>query len=209
MTRMSPTPTRILQPADTSLGNTIHDVKFATRVLAAGVLGTTNFFSAAPSADPTVDRYEQGNTLVTSGKRFTIYQIGLMVRPSPDTDTVNLIDMDRLINLCSLRMVISQKEFGLFPLVNIPAGGGISALSGQVSATAAAAPGAFSTAAVSNGIPMRRRFALQCPLIIQANQQFFCEIIAPNGTGVVAAITLTGALIARLELEGVEERAAA
>lgn len=209
MSRMSPTPTRLLQPADTNLGNTIHDIKFATRVLAAAVLGTTNFFSAAPSADPSVDRYEQGNTLITSGKRFTIYQIGLMLRPSPDTDTVNLIDMDRVINLCSLRLVISQKEYGVFPLVNIPAGGGISALSGQVSATAAAAPGAFSTAGVSNGLPMRRRFALQCPLIIQSNQQFFAELIAPNGTGVVAAITLTGALIARLELEGVEERAAA
>lgn len=205
-----PVPTRILQPSDASLGNKLHDFKFATRLLAAAALpSTTNFFTAAPSADPTVDRYEQGNTLVTSGKRFTIYQMQVLVRPTNDTDTANLADIQRLIDFTFIRLNISQKEYGVFPLSALPQGGGISALGGQVSVTSAAAPGAFSTAGVTNGAPVRMCFAFQHPLIIQANQQFFAELVAPNGTGIVSAITLTGATMVRLQLEGVEERAAA
>jgi len=104
-----------------------------------------------------------------------------------------------------VRIVTASKEFGVFPLLDLPQGGGVCALSGQVSVTAAASPGAFSANALTNGHPLRKKFALKNPLVIQANQSFYMELLGPTTT----AQTLTGIMQVRLELEGVEVRPAA
>ena len=51
-------------------------------------------------------------------------------------------------------------------------------------------------------------FALATPLTIQANQGFYCEMMAPSGGGVLPAITLTGAIRVRVILDGVLDRSA-
>jgi len=199
----NPTPTRAFQPAGIGLMQSIHDFKFATRSLAAAAIpAVTNFFGAAPSADPTVDRYDQGNTLVSSGKQFTIYQMALHIWKN--TADVNLADFQKIIDNCMIRIVTGSKEFGLYPVLDLPAGGGMAIQSGQIASTPVAAPGAFSTLGAINGHPLRKRFSLKHPLIIQSNQSFYAELVAPQ----IAPQTLVSITLVRLELEGVEERAA-
>jgi len=203
MDPFSPTPTRMFQPTGIGQNQKIHDMKWATRTIAAGVIPTTtNFFGASPSSDPTVDRYEQGNTLVSSAKIFTIY--GLFAQLLPGAAAV-LGDFEKIINFCAVRLVTAQKEYGVFPLSLLPAGGGLVIQSGQVASTPVAARGAFSTMGALNGHPLRKRFALKQPLEIQSNQQFYAELVAPQ----VTPLTLTSITLVRLELEGVEERPAA
>lgn len=197
------TPTRAYSPSGVGLLQQIHDFKFATRSLAAAALpAVTNFFGAAPSADPTLDRYDQGGTLVSSGKKFTIYQMALHIWKN--TADANLADFQRIIDNCFIRLVTNSKEFGLYPVLDLPAGGGLAVQSGQIAVTPAAVPGNFSTMGATNGHPLRKRFALKMPLEIQSNQQFYAELVAPQ----VTPLTLTSITLVRLELEGVEERAA-
>lgn len=197
------TPTRAYSPSGVGLLQQIHDFKFATRSLAAAALpAVTNFFGAAPSADPTLDRYDQGGTLVSSGKKFTIYQMALHIWKN--TADANLADFQRIIDNCFIRLVTNSKEFGLYPVLDLPAGGGLAVQSGQIAVTPAAVPGSFSTMGATNGHPLRKRFALKMPLEIQSNQQFYAELVAPQ----VTPLTLTSITLVRLELEGVEERAA-
>lgn len=198
------TPTRAFQPSGVGLMQVIHDIKWATRSLAAAAIpAQTNFFGAAPSADITLDRYDQSNTLVSSGKKFTIYQMAVHIWKN--TFDVNLVDIQRIIDNCFIRIVTASKEFGVYPILDLPAGGGLCVQSGQVAATPVAAPGAFSTAGALNGHPLRKRFALKNPLEIQSNQAFYCELIGPTAT----PLTLSSVTLVRLELEGVEERPAA
>lgn len=199
----STTPTRVYQPAGVGLLQTIHDFKFATRTLAAAAVpAVTNFFGAAPNADPTLDRYDQSGTLVSSGKKFTIFQMALHIWKN--TVDVNLGDFQLLIDNCFIRLVTNSKEFGLYPVVSLPVGGGLCIQSGQVAVTPVAAPGAFSTLGATNGHPLRKRFALKHPLEVQSNQSFYAELVAPQAT----PITMTSITRLRLELEGVEERTA-
>lgn len=203
MANPNATPTRAFQPAGIGLMQNIHDFKFATRSLAAAAVpAVTNFFGAAPSSDPTLDRYDQGNTLVSSGKLFTIYQMAVHIWKA--TQDGNLADFQKLIDNCFIRIVTSSKEFGLYPLIALPAGGGLAIQSGQVAVVPAAAPGGLSTMGALNGHPLRKRFALKHPLQVQSNQSFYAELVAPQTT----PITLTSITLVRLELEGVEERAA-
>ena len=133
------TPTR--QFAATGIGNfqRIHDFKYATRSLAAAAIpSTTNFFGAAPSSDPTLDRYEQGNTLVSSAKTFTIF--GVFMHLYSGAGAV-IGDWEKIIQKCCLRIVTNQKEFGVIPCHMVPAGGGIAVQSGQVSVTSTTSPG--------------------------------------------------------------------
>lgn len=184
-------------------------MRWATRAFAAGAVpAVTNFFGAAPNADQNVDLYEQGNALVGSGAKFTIRQIAAQIQPGA---AMTFADFESFVNLCSLRIITASKEYGVFPLYMLPAGGGVSAMSGQVSVTAAAAPGgAGGTPGLTNGIPDRRAmFALAEPLTIQANQGFYCELLAPTGGGVVPVIALTGALRCRIILDGTIDRSAA
>lgn len=200
----STTPTRAFQPSGVGLLQKIHDFKYATRSLAAAALpAVTNFFGAAPSSDPTLDRYDQSGTLVSSGKAFTIYQMAIHIWKN--TADANLADFQKIIDNCFIRLVTSSKEFGLYPIISLPAGGGLCLQSGQVSVTPAAAPGAVSTHGALNGHPLRKRFALKHPLEVQSNQSFYAELVAPQAT----PLTLTSITFIRLELEGVEERPAA
>lgn len=200
--------TRVFAPQGVGLLQKIHYMRWATRAFAAGAVpAITNFFGAAPNADFNVDLYEQGNALVGSGSNFTINQIGIQIQPGA---AMTFADIESVINLCSLRIITASKEYGIFPFYMMPAGGGISAMSGQVSVTAAAAPGgAGGTPGLTNGVPDRRAmFALAEPLTIQANQGFYCEMLAPTGGGVVPLITLTGALRVRVVLDGELDRSA-
>ena len=199
----SPTATRQYQNVGTGNSQNIHDMKWATRSLAAGAIpATTNFFGAAPSSDLTVDRYEQGNTLVSSAKIYTIY--GVFVQVYAGAAAI-FSDFEKLISYCALRIVTAQKEYGIFPVSLLPAGGGIFAQGGNISVTPAAAPGGLSVSALLNGQPGRNAcFTLANPLIIQANQSFYAELLGPTAT----AQTLTGALNVRVVLDGVEQRVA-
>jgi len=200
--------TRQYQATGVINAQAIHDTKYATRSIPAGVIpSTVNFFGAAPSADPTSDRYEQGNTLVSSGKIFTIFSIAAQVAAGAGAV---MADFESIINTCSLRIVTSQKEYGVFPLLMMPAGGGAAYQSGQVAVTPAAVPGNLSVIGVLNGMPTQSAtFALARALEIQANQSFYMELLGPVAAGVWGAQTLTGAIRVRLILNGVEERAAA
>ena len=203
MPDFSPTATRQFQPTGVSNSQRIHDMKWATRTLAAGVVpSSTNFFGAAPSPDQTVDRYEQGNTLVSSGKLFTIF--GIFVQLYAGAAAV-LADFEKLCSFTAVRLITAQKEYGVFPISLLPAGGGLVIQSGQVAVTPAVAPGGQSTVAALNGAPGRNAaFTLANPLIIQANQSFYAELLGPT----VTTQTLTGAIIVRIVLDGVEERPA-
>lgn len=198
-----PTATRQFQPTGVSNAQSIHDMKWATRSIAAGVIpSSTNFFGAAPSPDQTVDRYEQGNTLVSSGKMYTIYGIFLQVYALAGG---LVLDLEKVINWTAVRIVTAQKEYGVFPATLIPAGGGLVMQSGQIAVTPAAAPGGQSVTGALNGQPGRNAaFTLANPLEIQANQSFYMELLGPT----VTAQTLTGIVAVRIILDGVEERPA-
>lgn len=202
------TPTRVFQPSGVGLDQAIHDTKYATIALAAGPIpATTRFFSAAPSADPCADRYEQGNTIVTSGKQFTIAGIGVQLTIGAGG---TLADLERTINYCAVRITTSQKEFGVFPLYMLPQGGGIQMFGGQLALTPVAPPGATVTTGATNGVPTRAAmFNLACPLIIQGNASFFMELLGPNGAGAFATQTNTGIVVVKIVLDGVESRVAA
>lgn len=204
MPRYSPTATRQFQPTGIGNNQRIHDMKWATRTIAAGVIpAVTNFFGAAPSSDQIVDRYEQGNTLVSSAKMYTIFGIFLQVYAGAGA---LLSDFEKLISFTALRIITAQKEYGVFVTSLLPAGGGLMLQSGQVAVTPAVAPGGQSVVGALNGQPGRNAsFTLANPLEIQANQSFYAELIGPTAT----PETLTGALRVRVILDGVEQRAAA
>lgn len=200
------TPTRAFQPSGVGLLQQIHDFKFATRALAAAVMpNVTDFFSAPPVADPTQDRYDQGGTLVSSGKSFIIYAMSFEVFKL--VDDVNVVDLVQIINKCFIRLTTAAKEFGTYPVKDLPAGGGLFAGSSQISLTPLAAVGSMNSTTLGclNGHPLRRKFAFKNPLEIQSNQQFKAELLAPAGA---LAITLLSATTCRLELEGLESRPA-
>lgn len=202
------TPTRAFQPSGIGLDQAIHDTRYATLSIAAGAIpAVTRFFSGAPSSDPCSDRYEQGNTLFSSGNEFTIVGIGAQLA---STAASCLTDMEMLIDYCALRLVTAQKEYGVFPLYMLPQGGGLQAFGGQVAVTPAAAPGGLSFVGATNGMPTRSAmFTLACPLIIQANQAFYAELLGPSGSGAFAVQTLTAAVKVRIVLDGVVKRTAA
>ena len=202
------TPTRRYQNIGVGDFQYIHDTKYATRSIAAGTLPVvTNFFGAAPSVDITLDRYEQGNTLVSSGKVFTIFGIAVQLTIGA---AGTLTDLEKICNFTCLRLITAQKEYGMIPLYMLPQGGGLAIQSGQIAVTPAASPGAFSTVGATNGMPQRSSmFNLAMPLDIQANQSFYAELVAPSGQGFLAAQSLTGAVQVRVVLDGVEQRAAA
>ena len=199
----SPAPTRQYQPAGVGVLQSIHDLKYATRSLAAAAIpAITNFFGAAPSPDLTLDRYDQGNTLVASGKQFTIYQLAVHVWKN--TADANLEDIQKIVDNCFIQIVTAAKEFGVYPVACLPYGGGVNIQGGNVAVTPAAAPGGKTSLGVTNGHPLRKRFSLKHPLIVQSNQPFSVNLVGPT----VTPLTLSSITLVRIELEGVEERAA-
>jgi len=203
-----PQRTRQAQNIGVMSGQSLHDFKWATRQFAVGAIpAVTNFFGAAPSSDQTQDRYEQGNTLVSSMKKYTIFSMGCQLIPGAGAV---LRDLEIFTLFTAVRIVTAQKEYGLFPFHVLAAGGGLAIQSGQVAVTPAAAPGGQSTVAATNGMPTNESmFSLAIPLEIQANQAFYCELIAPAAGGLFGAQTLTGIVNVKLFLSGVEDRASA
>ena len=197
------TPTRQYQNVGAGTFQQIHDTKYATRSIAAGTIpAVTNFFGAAPSSDFTVDRYEQGNTLVSSAKVFTI--VGILAHITFGAGGI-LTDMEKIIQYCCIRLITAQKEFGCIPLHMSPAGGGIAIQAGQVAVTPAATPGALSPVGAVNGMPARSSgFTLAEPLDIQANQPFYMELLGPTAV----PQTLTGIMSIKIILDGLEKRTA-
>jgi hypothetical protein len=197
----NPTQTRAFQPTGVGDFQDIHDMKWATRTLVAGVIpAVTNFFSAAPSADATVDRYEQGNALVSSGQQYTIFGLFFQIYAGA---AALLSDLEKVVNWCNLRLWTSSKEFGQYPISMVPAGGGLYVQGGNIAVTPTGAPGGQSVTAALNGMPGRNAsLTLANPLIIQANQNIYAELIGP----VTTPQTLTGAVICRVIFDGVLSR---
>jgi len=196
-------PIRTRQAQGTTLINAqkIHDVKYATKLLPTGVLASSlDFFTSAPLADVTYDNYANGGNLVDSGKEFTIYQVGVQLTIGT---TPTIADYDLIIGRCVLALSTAQKEYGRFPILLLPSGGGLAVQGSQVGVAGTAVQG------VTNGMPTRNgMFKLAAPLIIGANQSFKATLYAPNAVG-FPAITLTGTTYIRILLDGVEQRAAA
>jgi hypothetical protein len=192
--------TRQYTPGGVGNMQSIHDFRFSTRNFAAAVFPSlTVFFNTAPSPDFTVDRYSAQNNLVDSGQKWLIHQVSVAIFPqAPYPPTATLQDMVNVINLCAIRFQISSKEYGLFPLLDLPAGGGPNVSGSQVAITAAAAPGATSPYGITNGVAQRLKLALCQPLEIQGNQAFYMELLGPSAT----TFTLTGPVTLRVELEG-------
>jgi hypothetical protein len=206
---MEPIRTRKAQGTTLIEGQRIHDTKYATKLLASGTVPTiTEFFRSAPLGDYTYDNYSSGGNLVDSGKEFVIYQIAVqLIQGTSNT----LLDWEALISKCVLKLTTAQKEYGYFPVLWLPAGGGPVAQSGQVNIAPSGTPTTVTTSPVlaTNGTPTRAgMFKLAAPLVIQANQSFKVDLIAPNAVG-FAAISLTGTTYVRIMLDGVEQRAAA
>jgi hypothetical protein len=206
---MEPIRTRKAQGTTLIEAQRIHDTKYATKLLASGVLPSiTEFFRSAPLGDYTYDNYASGGNLVDSGKEFVIYQIAAQLI---DGTSNTLLDWNALISKLVMKITTAQKEYGYFPLLFLPQGGGLNASGGQVSVSPSATPGVLNSTTVGagNGIPQHSSmFKLAAPLVIQANQSFKIDVIAPNGVG-FTAITLTGSSYLRIILDGIEQRAAA
>jgi len=192
--------TRQYTPGGVGNMQSLHDFRFSSRLFTAVAFPTlTVFFNTAPSPDFTVDRYSAQNNLIDSGQKWVIHQLGVVVFPTlPAPPTATATDLINILNLCAVRFQISSKEYGLFPLIDLPAGGGPNLGGSQVAVTAAAAPGATSPYGITNGAPQRLKLALCQPLEIQGNQAFYMELLGPS----VSGFTLTGPVTIRIELEG-------
>lgn len=196
--------TRSYQP--TGLGETqgIHDMRWATKSLAAAALPvSTEFFTGAPSTDPTVDRFYQYG-LCDSGNDFTIVGIAVQLIGQ---NTGALADMAQIIEYCSVRFTTNQREQMTLPVLMLPQGGGLSIMSGQVAITAANSPGGTGILGATNGVPDRRAmFRLASPLTIQSGQGFKAELLAPSAGSTFGTKTLGQIVLCRIILDGILKR---
>ena len=204
----TPTPTMLFQPTGIGLAAPVHSTYYATKTLTHGVAmpSQLDFFTSSPSPDLTLDRYDQANVLVQSGKTLVIYGVGLVIYPTPGGTAPSLADYMNIINRCASQFTCNTTEFGIFPILNFPAGGGAFMASGQVNVAPSATPGALESSGVgiANGFPFRKRLQLCYPLKIQTNQKFKWTLIGPQTT----PYTPDGDLSLRLELEVAETRMA-
>ena len=174
----------------------IHDVKYNTKSLAAGALPSVlDFFSAAPSSDPSQDSYEAAGNLVVGQKVFQVMALSCVLIAGAGA---TLQDLETVLNNCVVEFTTSNKMIGRIPLNRIPAAGGLCALSGQVSLTAGAP--ATTPIGATNGMPWNKALMMVIPLDIPGNQQFQARLYGNT------AKTLTGIVGIRLQLEGVEIR---
>jgi hypothetical protein len=178
----------------------IHDLRWATKVMAAAAIPiVTEFFTGAPSSDPCVDRFSAG-TLTDSGCKFVIVQLGVQLIPSAGT---SIPDMEKIVNFCALRISTNQREFMTIPVYMLAAGGGLDIAQGNISITAAAAPGLLGSAGVTNGVKDRRAmFRLSQSMDIQAQQSFKCELLGPAAGSSFGTQTLATAVTVRVVLDG-------
>ena len=161
----------------------VSDTKYSTKTFAIGVAGsTTDFFTTAPVADRTLDNYDAGNQLVTSGKAFVIQGITVNVK------STSIADVDAFIQLGILVLTAQGKEIGAFRLRNLSAGGGTFVAGAQVAAA--------SSVGVINGLPQSDVFRV-AELMLATNQSFKATVIMPTTTTytVIAATTVEVGLL--------------
>ena len=167
----------------------ITDTKYSTKSLAAAVWpATTDFFTTAPVADPTLDYYDAGNQLVSSGKIFMIKAIGVNLRGG------SLADIDAVVNLGILVITIQNKEDGRHRLRSLSSGGGVFMAATQGTATTG-------IIGVNNGMPINEPWRV-CDLLAHTNQQVKCSLWAP----VTTPYTITTAMTVEVDLLGYEIR---
>ena len=166
----------------------VSDTKYSTKTLSAAVApAQTDFFTSAPSADRTIDNYDAGNQLVTSGKAFVIQGI-----------TCNIIgtaiaDVDAIIQKGVIVLTAQGKEIGAFRVRNLCAGGGTYVAGSQVAAASAVG--------VVNGLPQSDLFRV-AELMIATNQSFKASLLMPTTT----PYTVTASTTVEIGLQGYEIR---
>jgi len=166
----------------------VSDTKYSTKTLSIGVApAQTDFFTSAPSADRTVDNYDAGNQLVTSGKAFVIQ--GITVNPI----STSIADVDAVIQKGVIVLTAQNKEIGTFRVRNLAAGGGTFVAGAQVAAA--------SSVGVVNGMPQSDLFRV-AELMIATNQSFKAQLLMPTGT----TYTVIAATTVEIALQGYEIR---
>jgi len=170
----------------------VSDTKYSTKTLAIGTAPVmTDFFTSAPSADRTVDNYDAGNQLVTSGKSFMIQGITVNIV------STSIADVDSIIQKGVLVLTCQNKEIGAFRVRNLCSGGGTFVAGAQVAAAA--------SVGVVNGLPNNDIWRVS-DLLIQTNQSFKATLVMPAGA---LAYTVIAATQVEVGLQGYEIRPAA
>jgi len=170
------------------IGQFVSDQKFATKIQAAGVWpAAIDFFQAAPGTDQTEDYYDAGNQLVTSGKSFTIQNIGVHIY------SADLHDYDAIIHRVVLVLTVQQKEVGRFRVRRLTEAGGLWLASAQSAAA--------SHLGASNGTPHNSPFNI-APITIDTNQTFKATLLGPTRD----PYTLIDQTTIQVVLEGFETR---
>jgi hypothetical protein len=167
----------------------ITDTKFSTKSFAPGVWpATTDFFTTAPVADPTLDYYDAGNQLVSSGKIFMIKAVAVNLRGGA------LADIDAFINLGILVLTVQNKEDGRYRLRHLTASGGVFIAATQGTATTG-------IIGANNGMPINEPFRV-CDLLAHTNQQVKASLWGPT----ISPYTITTAMTTEVDLMGYEIR---
>jgi hypothetical protein len=167
----------------------ITDTKFSTKTLAAAVWpATTDFFTTAPVVDPTLDYYDAGNQLVSSGKIFMIKGLGCCLRGGA------LADIDAIINTGILVLTIQNKEDGRHRVRNCNSAGGVFIAATQGTATTG-------IIGATNGMPQNQPWCV-CDMLAHTNQQVKVSLWAP----VTTPYTIGTAVQFEVDLFGYEIR---
>lgn len=166
----------------------VSDTKWSTKTLAIGAApANTDFFTSAPLADRTLDNYDAGNQLVTSGKSFMIQGISVNVQ------STSIADVDAVIQRGIVVLTCQNKEIGAFRVRNLAAGGGTFVAGAQVAAA--------SSVGVTNGVPCSDIWRI-ADLLIGTNQSFKAALVMPTATPYV----IIAATAVEIALHGYELR---
>ena len=166
----------------------VTDTKFSTKTLAIGVAPPlTEFFTSQPVADPTLDWYDAGNQLVTSGKKYTIQGVGVNVI------STSIADINAVIQLGVLVLYAQQKEIGRMRIRNLNAAGGPFVAGAQVAVA--------SSVGVINGAPQNEPWQF-IEQELETNQTFKAQLLMPSST----PYTIIAATTVEVDLFGFETR---
>ena len=169
----------------------ISDTKYSIKTLSAAVApAQTDFFTSAPSADPTVDNYDAGNQLVTSQKQFMIQALAVNIIGTA------IADVDAIIQKGIIVLTAQNKEIGRFRVRHLAAAGGTFVAGSQVAAA--------NTVGVVNGTPQTDIWRV-IDLLIDTNQSFKASLWMPTA----APYTVTASTTVEVDLVGYEIRPAA
>ena len=166
----------------------VSDTKWSSKTLAIGTApANTDFFTSAPVADRTVDNYDAGNQLVTSGKSFMIQGITVNVR------STSIADIDAVVQQGVVVLTCQNKEIGAFRVRSLAAGGGTFVAGAQVAAA---------SVGVTNGVPCSDIWRI-ADLLVSTNQSFKASLVMPQGA---LAYTIIAATTVEIDLHGYELR---